>query len=112
MLVPFIVVRGAHPGPTLGVSAAVHGNELYLGKAPEKMYRGRFRLAGNTAWTDAGFTGERDRHTDVAGLALEQSDSNVGVPALFEFEERLLDFLAKRAVGTLIAALVDGHERV
>ena len=26
--VPFIVVRGAHPGPTLGISAAVHGNEL------------------------------------------------------------------------------------
>jgi len=26
--VPFIVIRGAHPGPTLGISAAVHGNEL------------------------------------------------------------------------------------
>lgn len=28
VMVPFIVARGAHPGPTLGVSAAVHGNEL------------------------------------------------------------------------------------
>ena len=26
--VPFIVARGAHPGPTLGLTAAVHGNEL------------------------------------------------------------------------------------
>ncbi len=26
--VPFIVVRGRHEGPTLGISAAVHGNEL------------------------------------------------------------------------------------
>lgn len=26
--VPFIVARGAHPGPVLGVSAVVHGNEL------------------------------------------------------------------------------------
>jgi predicted deacylase len=28
MLVPFTVARGAKPGPTLGISAAVHGNEL------------------------------------------------------------------------------------
>jgi len=26
--VPFILVRGAHPGPVLGISAAVHGDEL------------------------------------------------------------------------------------
>jgi len=26
--VPFIVARGRHPGPVLGVSAAIHGNEL------------------------------------------------------------------------------------
>lgn len=26
--VPFIVVRGTNPGPTLGLSAAIHGNEL------------------------------------------------------------------------------------
>ena len=26
--VPFIIVRGAQPGPVLGISAAVHGNEL------------------------------------------------------------------------------------
>ena len=26
--VPFIVVRGAHPGPTVGISAAIHGDEL------------------------------------------------------------------------------------
>lgn len=26
--IPFIVVRGKHPGPTLGISAAVHGDEL------------------------------------------------------------------------------------
>lgn len=26
--VPFIVLRGRHPGPTLGLSAAIHGNEL------------------------------------------------------------------------------------
>ena len=26
--VPFVVVRGRHPGPVLGVSAAVHGDEL------------------------------------------------------------------------------------
>jgi uncharacterized protein len=26
--VPFVVLRGAHPGPVLGISAAVHGNEL------------------------------------------------------------------------------------
>ncbi len=25
---PFIVVRGQHPGPTVGIAAAVHGNEL------------------------------------------------------------------------------------
>ena len=25
---PFIVVRGQHPGPTVGITAAVHGNEL------------------------------------------------------------------------------------
>ena len=26
--VPVIVVRGAHPGPVIGITAAVHGNEL------------------------------------------------------------------------------------
>ena len=25
---PFVVVRGAHPGPTVGISAAIHGDEL------------------------------------------------------------------------------------
>ena len=28
VLLPFIVVRGRHPGPTVGICAAVHGNEL------------------------------------------------------------------------------------
>ncbi len=26
--VPFVVVRGRHPGPTVGISAAIHGDEL------------------------------------------------------------------------------------
>lgn len=28
LLAPFVVVRGQHPGPVLGISAAVHGDEL------------------------------------------------------------------------------------
>lgn len=28
LAVPFVVVRGRHPGPVLGISAAVHGDEL------------------------------------------------------------------------------------
>lgn len=28
LVVPFVIVRGAEPGPVLGISAAVHGNEL------------------------------------------------------------------------------------
>ena len=28
LVVPFVLVRGAEPGPVLGISAAVHGNEL------------------------------------------------------------------------------------
>lgn len=83
-----------------------------LGESLEKVHRGRFRLACYATRTDAGLAGERDRHTDVAGLALEQSYPEIGVAALFEFEERLLHFPAERPVGTLVATLVDGEKRV
>ncbi len=42
-----------------------------LGESLQKVYRGRFRFAGDAARTDAGLTRERDCHAGVAGLALE-----------------------------------------